>query len=88
MEGRGKARVLTIKIPFRPRVLGVKFVYQLIDPWVIWIKFEIFKVILVIGDFGEIALKWLSLDLTDDKSTLLSVMVQSGNKLLPEPVLT
>ena len=36
-----------------------------------------FKVILVIDGWGiscEIALRWLSLDLTDDKSTLVQVM--------------
>ena len=39
----------------------------------------------------EIALRWMPLDLTDDKSTLVQVingLVPSGNKPLPEPMLT
>ena len=39
----------------------------------------------------EPALRWVSLDLTDDKSTLVQIMAwcrQSGNKPLPEPMLT
>ena len=51
---------------------------------------DILVVILVIHGqsiFCEIALMWLSLDLTNDKSTLVQVM-PSGNKPLPEPMLT
>ena len=47
----------------------------------------IFKLILVNGGWGisyEIALRWMPLDLTDDKS----ILVPSGNKPLPEPMLT
>ena len=48
-----------------------------------------FKLILVIIGWGiscEIVLIWMSLDLTDDKSTLVQVM--PGTKPLPEPMLT
>ena len=48
-----------------------------------------FKLILVIIGWGiscEIVLRWMSLDLTDDKSTLVQVM--AGTKPLPEPMLT
>ena len=46
----------------------------------------------MIDDFGisyEIVLRWTSLDLTDDKSTLIQVMT-SGKELqeLPEPILS
>ena len=51
----------------------------LIGPWGIWMKFWIciFKLILVIDSWGiccEIALIWMSLDFTDDQSTLVQVM--------------
>ena len=49
-----------------------------------------FKLTLVNGGWGssyEIALKWMPLDLTDDKSTLDQVMVWC-NMPLPEPILT
>ena len=50
-----------------------------IVPWEIWIKFQlvIFKLILQIDDCGiycDIALSWMSLNLTDNKSTLVQVM--------------
>ena len=55
----------------------------------------IFKQILVIDDWGiscEIALIWMSLDFTDDQSTLNigsgNGLVPTGNKPLPEPMLT
>ena len=40
--------------------------------------------------FCEIALSWLSLELTDDKSVLVQVMtwVSSGNMPLPKPMFT
>ena len=49
-----------------------------------------FKLTLVNGGWGisyEIALKWMPLDLTDDKSTLDQVMVWC-NMPSPEPILT
>ena len=48
-----------------------------------------FKVILISDGWGiscEIALRWLSLDLTDDKSTL--IQVPDGTKPLSEQMLT
>ena len=50
-----------------------------IGPWEIWMKFRhvIFKQILVIDGWGiscEIALMWMSLDFTEDQSTLVQVM--------------
>ena len=36
----------------------------------------------------KIALRWMPLDLTDDKSTLVQVVVSSSKKPLPEPMLT
>ena len=52
----------------------------------------IFKLIIVINGWGisrEIAFTWLSLDLTDDKLTLVHVMACCGAaKLSPEPVST
>ena len=50
-----------------------------------------FKPITVIGGWDtccEIAPRRMSLDLTGDKSTLVQVMAWSGNKPLPEPMLT
>ena len=49
------------------------------DSWEIWMKFEIsnFKLLLMIVGwdiFCKIALKWMPLDLIDDKSTLVQVM--------------
>ena len=44
------------------------------------------------GIFYGIALRWMSMELTDDKSTLVQVMawcwLGAGNKPLPEPMLT
>ena len=57
-------------------------------------RYVIFKLISVTDGWGiscKIALRWIPLDLTDDKSTLVQVMnglVPSGNKPLPEPMLT
>ena len=73
-------------------------------------KEEIFQLILVIDGWSiscKIILKWMPMDLTDDKSRLVQVMawchmateiwvkigsgnglVPSGNKPLPEPILT
>ena len=57
----------------------VALIFNSLDPG----RFEsnlrkvIFKLILMIGDWGifcKIALKWMSMDLTDDKSTLVQVM--------------
>ena len=51
----------------------------------------IFKLTLVNGGIisYEIGLRWMLQDLCDDKSTLVQVMAcRSGNKPLPEPVLT
>ena len=50
-----------------------------IGPWGIWINLRQinFKVILIINGWGissKIALRWMSLDLTDDKSTRVQVM--------------
>ena len=67
---------------------------NLIDPWEIWSKFQIiFKLILLISSWGiscEIALSWISLDLTDEcwpvdigSGTSHSLM-PSGNKPLPQ----
>ena len=53
--------------------------------------YVIFKLTFFNGGWGisEIALRWMTLDLTDDKSTLAQVngLVPSGNKPLPEPML-
>ena len=40
--------------------------------------------------FYDNAIRWMPRDLTDNKSTLVQVMVlvQFGNKSLPEPILT
>ena len=56
-------------------------------------RYVIFKQILVIDGWGiscEIALIWMSLDFTDDQSTLGSGngLVSSGSKALPKPMLT
>ena len=57
--------------------------YQLIGPWEIWMKFQIgnFKLLLGIDGwsqglsiFCELTLKWMSLNFTDDESTLDQVM--------------
>ena len=42
------------------------------------------------GFYSEIALRWMSLDSTDDKSTLVQVMAWShqASKSLSEPMLT
>ena len=53
-------------------------------------RYVIFKKISVIGGWGiscEIALIWMSLEFTDDQSTLVQVM-PLGNKPLSEPMLT
>ena len=52
-----------------------------------------FQLILAIDGRGisyKIALRWMSLDVIDDKLTLVQVtcLVPSGNKPLPEPMLT
>ena len=50
-------------------------------------RYLIFPIIQVIdggGIFCELSYRWMSLNLTDDKS----VLVPSGNKPLPEPMLT
>ena len=54
-------------------------------------KWLTFKVIMVIDGCGiscENAFRWMSLDHTDDKPTLVQVLTASAIKLLPEPVLT
>ena len=53
----------------------------------------IFKLILVIDGWAtsnEIAFRWMSLDFTDERSTLeqLVALVPSGKKSLAEPMLT
>ena len=63
-----------------PMPYGVtKRQWELIGPWKFELNFRhvIFKQILVIGVWGiscEIALIWVSLDFTDDQSTLVQVM--------------
>ena len=57
------------------------------------LNYVILKRILMIDVWAiscEIALMWVSLDFPDDQSTLVQVMalVPSGNKPLPEPMLT
>ena len=52
---------------------------SLIGPWEIWLTFQIsnFNQILVIDGWGisyEVVLKWLPLDIPNDKSTLVQVM--------------
>ena len=54
-------------------------VIKLIGPWEISIEFEVgfFKLILVNGGWGisyEIAIRWMLLYFTDNKSTLVQVM--------------
>ena len=57
-------------------------------------RWVIFNLILVVNGWGisyEIALRWMLLDLTDDKSTLVQVMAwyrQAASLILTEPVLT
>ena len=53
----------------------------------------IFKLILVIDGWAtssKIAFRWMSLDFTDEKSTLVQLvaLVPSGKKPLAEPILT
>ena len=53
----------------------------------LWLVHEIFKQILVIDGrdiFCETALRWLWLDLTNDKSPLFEIHYGSGNGLLPD----
>ena len=59
--------------------IGLNVFIQLIGPWEIWMKFiyVISKQILVIDDWGiscEIAIISMSLNFTDDQSTLVQVM--------------
>ena len=56
-------------------------------------RYVIFKRISVTDGWGiscEITIIWMSLDFTDDQSTLVQVMglCRQGNKPLPEPMLT
>ena len=60
----------------------------------IWVNLQIskFQANLMIDGWGashEIALRWMSLDLTNNQSKLFQVMTWlAGNKPLPEPMLT
>ena len=70
------------KISFNSLALG-KFEWNF--------RHAIFKQILVIAGWGiscDIAIIWMSLGFADDQSTLVQGLVPSGNKPLPEPLLT
>ena len=57
--------------------------------WNFW--WVIFQLILVIDGWGisyEVTFRWMSLDLTDEKSTMVHVMAWCRQSLLPEPILT
>ena len=68
-----------IGIDFVPDIFAVPWLFSLIGPWGIWIKFCTynFQTILVVDGWGiscGSAPIWMSLGFTDDQSTLVHVM--------------
>ena len=54
-----------------------QYPFDTLAPREIWIKIQIFKLILLIDSWGishEIAMRWMSLNLADGKSTMVQVM--------------